>query len=180
LWDSGAVRIRERAEADLGRCVELARVVHETDGYPVYLPDDLRSFLAVPHAIGAWVAERAGDVIGHVALHQRSSAAVMALAEAATGLPAPRLGVVARLLVAPTARRAGIGRALLDVAADRAVQLGRWPVLDVVTRHESGIKLYEAAGWSHAGQVTVTLGGVGPIEELVFLGPPPPQMQSPA
>jgi GNAT superfamily N-acetyltransferase len=176
LWECGAVRIRERTGADLERCVNLARAVHETDGYPVYLPDDLRAFLAMPDAIDAWVAERDGEVIGHVALHQRSSAAVMALAEAATGWPAARLGVIARLLVAPTVRRAGVGRALFDVAVDRADELGRWPVLDVVTRHESGIKLYEAAGWSRAGQVTVTFGGGVPIEELVFVGPRPPDV----
>jgi GNAT superfamily N-acetyltransferase len=174
------VRIRERTEADLERCVELARVVHEADGYPVYLPDDLRSFLAVPDALGAWVAARAGDVIGHIALHQRSSVAVMTVAEAATGWPAARLGVIARLLVAPTARRAGVGRALLDVAVDRAAQLERWSVLDVVTRHESGIKLYEAAGWIRAGQVTVTFGRGEPIDELVFLGPRPLDLPPPA
>ena len=63
------MRIRPRAVEDLASCVELARVVHELDGYPVYLPTDLGSFLAPPDALGAWVAVREGVIIGHVALH---------------------------------------------------------------------------------------------------------------
>jgi GNAT superfamily N-acetyltransferase len=159
--------------ADLGSIDELAQIVHANDNYPVYLPGDLRSFIFVPDPIGAWVAGRAGIVVGHVALHWRSSNAVMALAEEATGLPAARLAVVARLLVAPTERRAGIGRLLLGAAAGRAAQLGLWPILDVVAESEAPIRLYEKAGWTCVGKVTVTFGRSGPIDELVFLGPPP-------
>lgn len=154
---------------------ELAKVVHANDNYPVYLGGDLLSFIFVRDATGAWVADRAGIVVGHVALHPRSSSnAVMVLAEEATGLPAPQLAVVARLLVSPTERRAGIGRLLLDAAADRAAQLGLWPILDVVAESEVPIRLYEEAGWTCVGKVTVTFGRSGPIDEFVFLGPPPP------
>ena len=174
LWECGGVLIRERTEADRGAIDDLAKVAHANDNYPVYVGGDLLSFILVPHAIGAWVADRTGTVVGHVALHPRSSStAVMALAEQATGLPAARLAVVARLLVSPTARRDGIGRLLLGAAADRAAQLGLWPILDVVAGSEAPIRLYEKAGWTCAGQVTVTFGQSGPIDELVFLGPPP-------
>jgi GNAT superfamily N-acetyltransferase len=159
--------------SDLSDCIELARVVHVNDGYPVYLPEDLRSFIAVPDNLGVWVAEEAGEVVGHVALRPDSSSAVMVLAEEVTGFPAAKLGVIARLLVSPTARRMGVGRSLLEVATQRAVELGLWPILDVVVQHEAAVRLYQDAGWRRAGIVTVTLGRDVPIEEIVFLGPRP-------
>ena len=165
------MEVRIRADTDLLACEQLAEVVHANDGYPVYLPGDLRSFLVAPHALAAWVAVHGGEVVGHVALHTGSSRAVIDLAVEATGLPAPRLGVVARLLVSPGVRRAGIGRSLLGVAAGHAVQLGLRPILDVVDRHEAAIRLYENSGWTCAGRVTVSFGRGVPIDELVFLGP---------
>jgi GNAT superfamily N-acetyltransferase len=174
LWECGGVQIRGRTEADRCAIDELAKVVHANDNYPVYVGGDLLSFIFVPDAIGAWVADRAETVVGHVALHPRSSSkAVMALAEEGTGLPAAQLAVVARLLVSPTERRAGIGRLLLGIATDRAAQLGLWPILDVVAGSEAPIRLYEKAGWTCVGKVTVTFGQSGPIDEFVFLGPPP-------
>jgi GNAT superfamily N-acetyltransferase len=167
------VQIRERTEADVEAIDELAKVVHSNDAYPVYLPGDIHSFIFARDPIGAWVAEQDERVVGHVALHARSSSAVMTLAQEATGLPAAQLAVVARLLVSPTERRAGIGQLLLGVAAARAAQLGLWPILDVVAASEAPRRLYEKAGWTCVGQVTVTFGQSGPIDEFVFLGPPP-------
>ena len=170
-WDRGVVEVRARADADLTVCERLAEAVHLNDGYPVYLPGDMRSFLAVPDALAAWVAVHGGEIVGHVALHRGSSRAVIDLAVEATGLPAEQLGVVARLLVSPRLRRLGIGRSLLDVAAGHAAQLGLRPVLDVVDRHEAAIGLYENSGWTLAGKVAVTFGRGASINEFVFLGP---------
>ena len=145
--------------------------MHRLDGYPPYLPGDLRDFILSP-AIDAWVAEVDGRVAGHVALHERSTDAVMALASVATGRPVDHIAVVARLAVAPDHRRQGIGRALLHTAAETARVRGRWPVLDVVTRFAGAIALYEGCGWRRAGEVTLRLGNEA-FRELVFLGPPP-------
>ncbi len=165
------MEVRPRADGDLVACERLAEMVHAHDGYPVYLPGDLRSFLAVPDAIGAWVADEDDEVVGHVALHPARAGAVMDLATEKTGIPASRFGVVARLLVNPAARRLGIGRSLLDRAAGHATHLGLRPVLDVVDRHVSAIRLYESQGWIRLGQVTVTFGRGVPINEFVFIGP---------
>ena len=153
--------------------MRLAEIVHANDGYPVYLPGDLRSFLAMPGAIASWVAERGGEIAGHVALYSGSSEAVMALAEEATGLHASHFGVVARLLVAPAARRLGVGRSLLRAAEGHAAQLGLWPILDVVTHHEGAIRLYEECGWTCAGMVTATFGQGFSVDEFVYVGPRP-------
>jgi GNAT superfamily N-acetyltransferase len=86
-------------------------------GYPAYLPTSLRRFLADADALAAWVAEDDNGIVGHVALHPRSSDAVnvMEMASKALQLPFDHLGVVARLLVVPHARGGGFGRSLLAV-----------------------------------------------------------------
>jgi GNAT superfamily N-acetyltransferase len=170
------VLVRERAEADLPACLALARDVRERDGYPHYLPGDLRQFLVRPDAYGAWVAERDGRIAGQVALHPRSSPPVMALASAATGQPAGRLGVIARLLVAQDTRRAGVGRALLERGRHEAATRGLWPVLDVAADLTGAIRLYESCGWIRAGAVTVTFRDGNSLDELVYLGPRPPAL----
>jgi GNAT superfamily N-acetyltransferase len=166
------VIVRERTEGDLDVCEAIARTVHEKDGYPVYLPGDLRSFLASSDALGAWVAEIGGSVVGHVALHRRSSDAVMKVATDFTELPADRFGVVARLLVAPEARRHGVGRALLRTAVESAASRGLRPMLDVVIQHGAAVHLYEEAGWIRAGETVVQFGKGNSVRELVFVGPP--------
>ena len=165
--------VRLRADSDLSSCVRIAEEVHRLDGYPVYRPADLRQFLASSDALAAWVAEEHGDIVGHVALHQRSSASVLALASGAVHHPADRFGVIARLLVAPAARRMGIGRLLLETATVDSLRRGLWPILDVVTQHRGAIMLYEQAGWVRAGQVTTKFGDGKEMEEFVFLGPRP-------
>jgi GNAT superfamily N-acetyltransferase len=165
------VEIHPRSQLDLGRCEEMARTVHEQDRYPHYLPSTLLSFLAEPDALASWVAEREREIVGHVALHPTSSSAVMALAEEATGEPAARLAVVARLMVSPAARGLGVGRRLLETAAAEAQRLGRRPILDVVTDHQAAIELYERCGWTRVGVVTVSLGGPASLDEFVYVSP---------
>jgi GNAT superfamily N-acetyltransferase len=166
--------VRKRLDTDLDSCVQLAREVHESDGYPMYLPEDLALFVTAPEAFGAWVAEEAGEIAGHVALNPRSSPAVLEMASSALSLPADHLAVVARLFVSPRHRRRGLGRLLLEVAAQEARERGLWPVLDAVTGHEAAICLYDRCGWVRAGTVTVRWGDHPAVDELVYLGPRPP------
>ena len=135
--------VRIRTESDLSNCVAVAERVHLLDGYPVYLPGSLRQFIVSTDALEAWVAEEDGEILGHVALHQRSSNAVVALAAEMLNQPPDRLGVIARLLVAPNARRKGIGRFLLETATRECLRRDLCPILDVVTEHVDAIKLYE-------------------------------------
>ena len=146
----------------------MALQVHELDGYPAYLPDDVRRFLASPGALSAWVAEEDGAVLGHVALHSRSSEAALALACESLGQSPERLGVVARLLVAPSARKRGIGGMLLDTATQAALRRGLHPILDVVTKHIEAINLYEHSGWTRLGQVTARFSDGHELDEIVF------------
>jgi GNAT superfamily N-acetyltransferase len=165
------MHVRVRAEADLDGCIRLAEKVHETDGYPVYFPDGLRQFIASPDAISSWVVEERGEIVGHVALHRRSTDPVMAMATDALGQPCERIGVVARLLVDPELRREGLGRLLLHTAAQDALARDLWPILDVVTKHTGAVGLYESCGWIRAGQVTMKIREGLEFEEVVFLAP---------
>lgn len=124
-------------------------------------------------ALAAWIAQDGPHIVGHVALHAEAPREVAALAAKATGREPADLVFLARLLVAPSHRRRGIGREVLDVATRAAHQRSCWPVLDVATAFRPAIGLYEAAGWSCAGSVTVEISREQPLEEFVYLGPPP-------
>jgi GNAT superfamily N-acetyltransferase len=114
----------------------------------------------------------AGDVIGHVGLVARSMPSVMELASAALGRPADQLAVVARLFVSPRVRGHGTARELLRRAEAAAAARGLHPVLDVDTELSAAIALYESAGWTRAGTVTVRFGdGDRVLNEHVYLGP---------
>ena len=118
------------------------------------------------------MAEEDKLAIGQVALHPRTSAPAMDLAAGALGQPADRLGVVARLLVHPDHRRLGAGAALLARAAEQAVSMGLWPILDVVQELPAAILMYEKQGWLRLGKVTVTFGTDVTIREFVYVAPP--------
>jgi GNAT superfamily N-acetyltransferase len=162
------VLIRDRTPAD-GEALEgIARLTHVQDGYPKYLPADLRTFLLDARAIGAWVVEDGGVVLGHVALHADTAPEVMEMARLATGLEDDRLVVLARLLVAPSARRRGIGRALVERATAEAATLRCRAVLDVVKEHKDAICLYEECGWTRIGEVEWSLPDGRPLQEFVY------------
>lgn len=130
--------VRPRDETDLIARESIARLVRDRDGYPAYLPGgDLRNFVASSDALAAWVADD-GDIIGHVALHANASRRAIEMASDHLGVAPSQLGVVARLLVVPIARRRGVGRALLDTAVVSATTRGLVPILDVVTTYNLG------------------------------------------
>ena len=166
------MRLRTRVQNDLVGCARLARCVHVLDGYPPHLPDGVKAFLARPEPIEAWVAEDGGRLIGHVALNGTSSHQVMTLASEATGLDPDGLAVVARLLVAPEARRHGCGRALLRQAAGHARTEGRCAVLDVAVHFSAAIALYESSGWTRLGTVTTMFRDGDTLDEHVYVAPP--------
>ncbi|MGH9920395.1 MAG: GNAT family N-acetyltransferase, partial [Nitrososphaerales archaeon] len=135
------MRVRARTTADLDDLVEVAARVRAVDLYPLYLPDDdLHRFLTRPVPLSAWVAEVDHRVVGHVSLNSESNPQVMKVLRQ-SGITGD-VGVVARLLVEPAARRRGLGALLLEQARSEAEAQGRTPVLDVVASATSAIALY--------------------------------------
>lgn len=88
-------------------------------------------------------------------------------------IPAPRCGVVARLLVAPEQRGTGLGHRLLDHATEQCRQRGLTPILDVVEGNQAAIALYERVGWRHLGMVSFTLPDGSELREHVYAAPDP-------
>ncbi len=147
----------------------MARVVHETDGYPLRIPPDMRSFLVAPDELAAWVAEVDGEVAGHVSLRARCSSGAIEVASRAAGVGQDGLGVVSRLLVSPAARRRGVGRGLLDAARTEAVSRGLVPMLEVVTWQRPAVSLYEALGWSRVGEAEIPLLDGSALDVFVYV-----------
>jgi GNAT superfamily N-acetyltransferase len=146
-------------------------LVHRSDGYPPYLPGELRAFLVRPEALGAWVAEVDGSIVGHVALHKTTGQEAMELASSLSGRARDGLGVVSRLLVAPAARGQGVGRGLLLTSAEHARSLGLAPMLDVATHFGHAIHLYETNGWTRIGEVSTQISDGSTLDEYVYLSP---------
>jgi GNAT superfamily N-acetyltransferase len=140
--------LRRRRTKDVPACARLLRVVHSDGRYPVEWPEAPRAWLAEDDVIDAWVVERQGEILGHVALCQvgRDGVSSMRWREI-TGLDPSRLAAVSRLFVRPRVRGQGIGTALLDVAVAQARGRGLVPVLDVATVNDAAIRLFEERGW---------------------------------
>jgi GNAT superfamily N-acetyltransferase len=162
--------VRPRIDSDLDGCEDVAAVVRAIDGYPPHLPHQLRQFVASQDALGAWVADDDGQIVGHVALNPTSSDEVIDLACAVLQKPAAALGVIARLFVAPSRRGQGTGGRLLRAATAAAVSRGLVPILDVGTHFTPAIAMYEKHGWTRLGAVTVTFGDRD-LPEFVYVGP---------
>jgi GNAT superfamily N-acetyltransferase len=182
------VLIRTKLASDDEACVAVMERTHAVDGYPRYWPAKPARFLRAQGETDAWVAvldrglgagvddEPDGRVVGQVALHRAEGEPVLALAQQATGLPAERLAVLARLLVHPDVRGRGVGRALVRTATARAQATGRRAVLDVLQSTTGPARLYESEGWTRLGPTTLDLSGFGygdvpPLQLWVYLSP---------
>ena len=85
------------------------------------------------------------------------------------GYPPRRAGDLAARFAA---RRAGLGRRLLERAAAAAHARSRVPILDVAVSLPAAIALYERAGWTRVGTLTAEFGDE-PLDEHVYVGPFP-------
>lgn len=171
-WQPDAMKIRPRTINDVEACAAMLSTIWDRDRYPIYLPDDVTAFVAPGDELGAWVAADTDDsVVGHVALHSRASEPVMDVVVQQLGCREEDVAVVARLMVAPSARRAGIALALLTHAARAATQLQRMPILDVAAHYHAAVALYEGAGWRRIGTALFRMPDGSSVTELVFTAP---------
>lgn len=171
LTKVGSVLIRMKTEDDVEQCVNLLLQVHEADGYPMYLPEDVPAFITPEYEVAAWVAEQDGRVVGHAALHRADVDPTLAAAQRATGLPAERLAVVSRLFTSPTLRRAGVGRTLLRHATRQAESRGQRAVLDVGQTLDAPVALYEAEGWERVDSLALRVAHEAVLDLWVYVSP---------
>lgn len=166
MVDPDRVVIRHRSVDDLVALVDALALLADSDGYPSRWPDEPASWLRTSDAYGAWVADRQGELVGHVVLRRPRGQMPVTLWCAATGGEPANCAMVSRLFVVPSARGAGIGRALLDAACATAADLRLQPVLDVVDANRAAVRLYRRLGWQHLGSYEQTFQGVGAPELL--------------
>jgi GNAT superfamily N-acetyltransferase/predicted DCC family thiol-disulfide oxidoreductase YuxK len=140
--------IRRRRPRDLAPAARLLRVVFAEGQYPVHWPESPRSWLDGDDVLDAWVLERHGEMLGHIAISEVGLDPVAALRwREVTGRDPSELAGISRYFVRPRARGKGVGSALLDVAVAEIRARGLLPVLDVVSASRDAIRLYDERGW---------------------------------
>jgi len=169
------VTIRPRRADDLLACVEVLAEVHQQDGYPTCWPTNPVGWLELPGLLGAWVAEEAGVIAGHIGLEPCVDDGQLI---AAAGRPAGELAIVSRLFVRPGARGRRVGEELVCVATQFGASRGFGLVLEVVNEPGSAaMALYERLGWQMVGHYPAgwtTPSGDRPQLCLHQLGTPSP------
>jgi GNAT superfamily N-acetyltransferase len=144
--------VRRRRAQDLPACARLLRVVHSEGQYPVYWPDAPKAWLSDESLLEAWVAERKGEILGHVAITKIGVEPISALRwREVTGREPSELAGVSQLFVRQRVRGEGIGSALVDVAVAEIRARGLEPCLEVVSASADAIRLYEDTGWKLRG-----------------------------
>jgi GNAT superfamily N-acetyltransferase len=136
--------IRRRRAHDLAACGRLAGFSVSGGAHP----RSWRAWLDADGVLGAWVGERAGEILGHVAVSEVGGDPVSALRwQEVTGHPTGDLLAVSRLFVRPRVRGTGLGAALLRVATAEVRSRGRVPVIEAVGAGPVELRLYESRGW---------------------------------
>lgn len=139
--------VRPRRPRDVGACARLLGVVYCADHYPDRLPGSAHAWLT-RDVLDAWVAQRHGQVLGHVATVRVGTDPLSAGRwREITGLPPGELLGVSRFFVRESARGRGIGTALLAAAAAHVRSQGLVPVLETVSESRAAIPALRDAGW---------------------------------
>src|SRR5580658_10864722 len=141
--------IRPRRATDVSQCIEIARRVHDTDGYPVLWPDDPPGWLAPSSELSAWVAVQDGLVVSHVALHEAQRDPAYGTVRSASS--SESFVAVGRLFARVGSRGLGAGRTMLKTAVLAAHEQGQRPFLTVLEHLAHAIRLYEDEGWMNLG-----------------------------
>ena len=155
--------------------VEVLTAVRAAGGTypPPYVADnaaDITEWLERYPAAVRLVAVRNNVVVGHVQLAtSEQTDPDLPAALTATGSYNPDAVIeLARLFVAPSHRRSGVGRALLRAAVDAGWKMGYRPALCVMVTQTEAIELYQREGWTPGGSF---IGHPSEVENLIFLAP---------
>ncbi|WP_237307826.1 GNAT family N-acetyltransferase [Streptomyces alboflavus] len=123
--------------------------------------------------IQAWVAVRAGRVVGHAGVctpHDDEAAAVWL---DQSGEEGSRVVVAARLFVAPEARGMGLGECLTRTVMDHARQHGVRLVFEVMAKDTAAIRLYERLECCEIGRIAHRFGAGQQTDAICFVWPAP-------
>lgn len=165
--------VRPRSEDDLPACAAVLVAVYEADGYPVEGVAEPEAWLTPTGLLQAWVAELAGEVIGHVCLTEPTDtdAAATVFRRTPEGSAAD-IAVLGRLFVHPEARGHRAGELLTRTAMNHATTHGLRLVLDAMEKDQAAIRLYERLGWHRIG-TTDHDSGHGLVSAYCYVSPTP-------
>jgi predicted N-acetyltransferase YhbS len=140
--------IRRRRDRDLAACARLVRRAFFEGQFPGQHDEDPRLWLADHAVLDAWVAERDGEVVGHVAISRLELDPLSALRwRESTGHVPSDLIAVSRLFVRPRFRGQGIAASLIDVACAEIRARGKVPVYEVITTSSLAPSYSRDHGW---------------------------------
>ncbi|MGP3999582.1 GNAT family N-acetyltransferase [Streptomyces sp. 8N706] len=165
------VIIRTRTDEDLPAAAAGLVTVHAADGYPVEGVEDPQGWLSPPELLEAWVAEMAGQVVGHVAVSRPQGEEAVSLYLKQAQVSEGQVVVLARLFVLPQARRKAVGEGLAREAASYARRRKLALVGDVMTKDAAAIRLYERLGCQIIGSTIHTYGEGQQTSALCFVAP---------
>lgn len=181
--DLVSLTLRPRRPEDLpGLGVDLLEQQQRTR-YPFRdpLPIPTTQFPHAEDSLGALVAERDGEVMGHVCWVESSGgfpdAQRMhdACAEA-VGVPVDQLAWVSALFTAERGRGVGAGRLLLEGAVTAIRAIDHVPCLEVLPHHGAARQLYLSSGWRDVTTIrppwlTSVVGDEGPDVHVMVHAP---------
>ncbi len=142
--------VRRRRDRDVATCARLVRRAFFEGVFPGQHDEDPRLWLADPDVLAAWVAERDGEVVAHVAIsridHDLPPVTSLRWRESTGHVPAD-LVAVSRLFVRPRFRGQGIAASLIDVACAEIRSRGKVPVYEVTTTSKLPPSYSRDHGW---------------------------------
>ncbi|WP_433891288.1 N-acetyltransferase family protein [Streptomyces sp. CA-111067] len=166
-----SIVVRPITDADVPGAAAALTEVHATDGYPVEGVGNPEAWLRPPAVLGAWVAEEAGKIVGHVGVMRPQGEGAVDLWREKSGEAEERIGVLARLFVVREARKHAAGERLMRAAMDYARQGSIRLVLDVMTKDTAAIRLYERLEWQRIGEVEHHFGAGEHIPAACYIWP---------
>lgn len=148
--------IHPASMTDVPALVALMTAFYDEADYPLPAGPAARAFaslLADARLGGAWLAELAGEAVGHAVL-------TLCFSMEYGGLR----GFVDDLYVSPAARGHGVGAALLGAVQDACVTRGvRALHVEVGPANETARRLYARAGYLDSGHLLLTLPLAPPV-----------------
>lgn len=166
-----SVLVRQRQDSDMSQAAAGLVRVHALDGYPVEGVSQPEAWLTPPGMMNAWVAEKSGTVVGHVAVSRPEDEWAVTLWTEQSGERASSVAVLARLFVVPEARKMAAGESLMRAAVDYARGQGIRLVLDVLAKDRAAIRLYTRLGWKNIGSAAHAFGAGEEAEAFCFVSP---------
>ena len=140
--------VRRRRPRDLSTCTRLMHRAFFEGQFPGVQRGAPREWIDGPDVLVAYVAERDGEVVGHVAVTRVEVEGPAGLRwREITGHPTQDLACLGQLFVRPRFRSQGIGRSLVEAALADIRARGTVPVLEVVTHTSAAPPYAYGHGW---------------------------------